>query len=99
MARTEEEEEVGQLGETEEEKIVLWCGGVRAGVYSTVITVGDGRSEVTACHSVSEPSVCSRDSRASACAIDCAIDRAMNHDARPRDGERQRVFTNARNSL
>ena len=47
VARTEEEE-VGQLGETEEEKIVLWCGGGRAGVYSTVITVGDGRSEVTA---------------------------------------------------
>ena len=37
----------GDVGETEE-KIVLWEGGVRTGVYSTVITVGDNRSVVTA---------------------------------------------------
>ena len=43
-------EVAGQVGETEEteEKIVLWEGGVRTGVYSTVITVGDSRSVVTA---------------------------------------------------
>ena len=40
-------EVAGQVGETEE-KIVLWEGGVRTGVYSTVITVGDSRSVVTA---------------------------------------------------
>ena len=40
-------EVVGQVGETEE-KIVLWEGGLRTGVYSTVITVGDSRSVVTA---------------------------------------------------
>ena len=45
-----QEEEVGQVEETEE-KIVLWHGGVRTGVYSTVITVGSSGSsgsEVTA---------------------------------------------------
>ena len=45
VARTEVV--AGEVGETEE-KIVLWDGGVRTGVYSTVITVGDNRSEVTA---------------------------------------------------
>ena len=45
VARTEVV--AGEVGETEE-KIVLWEGGVRTGVYSTVITVGDNRSEVTA---------------------------------------------------
>ena len=44
VARTEVV--AGEVGETE--KIVLWEGGVRTGVYSTVITVGDRRSEVTA---------------------------------------------------
>ena len=42
-----EGEEGGKVGVTEE-KIVLWKGGERTGVYSTVITVGDNRSEVTA---------------------------------------------------
>ena len=44
VARTEV---VGEVGETEE-KIVLWEGGVRTGLFSTVITVGDSRSVVTA---------------------------------------------------
>ena len=45
VARTEVVAE--DPGETEE-KIVLWEGGLRTGVYSTVITVGDNRSVVTA---------------------------------------------------